>query len=218
MNKIILILFIISFIIYYIYLLPDHILDILLSNSNIIYKNLPNNIFTLTFDDSPSIYTNAILDCLKIYNIKAIFFIVSDYVDGNEKIMDRIVNEGHLIGNHGVKDRIHLLLNSYEFEKEILECDNKIKPWVKNNNKYFRPGFGFFNNNMIKILKKHDYTIMLGNIFPYDPFIKSPIINSWYIKRKLKYGSIIILHDREWTLSTLKILLPYLSNKKNMIV
>ena len=57
---------------------------------------------------------------------------------------------------------------------------------------------------MIKILQKYDYTIMLGNICPYDFIIKSPMINSWYIKRKLNHESIIILHDREWTVPTLK--------------
>jgi peptidoglycan/xylan/chitin deacetylase (PgdA/CDA1 family) len=67
-------------VIYHIYFFPDYILY----NRNIIYKNLPNNIFTLTFDDSPTKYTNNILDFLKKYNIKAIFFIISDYIDGNE--------------------------------------------------------------------------------------------------------------------------------------
>jgi len=210
MNKIFIILLILI-LIYHIYFIPNYIFKILLNNKNVIYENLPNNIFTLTIDDSPSIYTNSILNCLKKYNIKAIFFIISNYIDGNEKVMDRIVNEGHMIGNHGTKDIIHLLLDSETFEKEILECDNKIKPWIKNNkNKYFRPGAGLFNDKMIEILKKHNYTIMLGNIFPYDPHIKSPIINTWYIKRKLQYGSIIILHDRQWTICTLEILLPYL--------
>jgi peptidoglycan/xylan/chitin deacetylase (PgdA/CDA1 family) len=195
------ILILIFIIIYHIYFLPDYILY----NKNIIYKNLPNNNFTLTFDDSPTKYTNTILDYLKIYNIKAIFFIISDYIDGNEKTMERIVNEGHEVGNHGTKDIKHILLDSYSFEKEILECDNKLKPYLKNNkNKYFRPGFGLFNNNMIKISKKYNYKIILGNIYPHDTLIKSSTINSWYIKRKLNYGSIIILHDREWTIYTLE--------------
>ena len=201
MNK--LFFLILFLLIYHIYFLPDYIINLFLHNKNIIYKNLPNNIFTLTFDDSPTIYTNDILDSLKTFNIKAIFFIISDYIDGNEKIMDIIINEGHTIGNHGAKNRMHLLLDSYSFEKEILECDSKIKPWLGNNKKYFRPGYGIFNNNMIKILKKYGYTIMLGNICPYDFIIKSPIINAWYIKRKLQYGSIIILHDRKWTSLTL---------------
>ena len=57
---------------------------------------------------------------------------------------------------------------------------------------------------MIEIVKKYNYTIMLGNIYPHDTFIKSSTINAWYIKRKLNYGSIIILHDREYTIHTLK--------------
>jgi len=197
--------------IYHIYFLPDYLFKIFLNNKNIIYQNLSNNFFTLTFDDSPTKYTNDILDCLKTYNIKAIFFIISDYIDGNEKIMDRIVNEGHMIGNHGTKDRPHILLDSKSFEKDILECDNKIKPWIKNNDrKYFRPGFGLFNNNMIEIVKKYNYTILLGNIYPHDYFIKSVSLNTWYIKKKLKHGSIIILHDKEWTLSTLKNILSFI--------
>ena len=48
MHKFFLMLFILLLIIY---LLPNYILDILLYNKNIIYKNIPNNIFTLSFDD-----------------------------------------------------------------------------------------------------------------------------------------------------------------------
>jgi len=52
---------------------------------------------------------------------------------------------------------------------------------------------------MVETLKKHDYAIMLGNVFPYDSIVTSPRVNAWYIKAKVDCGSIVILHDREWT-------------------
>ncbi len=112
MNKIKIFFIIFSLlliIIYHIYFIPNYLINILLYNKNIIYKNLPNNIFTLTFDDAPSKYTNDILDCLKKYNFKAIFFIISDYIDGNEKIMERIIHEGQMVGTHGASNRLHYL-------------------------------------------------------------------------------------------------------------
>ena len=88
------------------------------SNKGVIY---------LTFDDGPSsTITPKILDVLKKENVKATFFVLN-YSKANEKLIKRIVNEGHSIGIHGYsheyskiyKSKKAFLNNVYSLQKKI---------------------------------------------------------------------------------------------------
>jgi len=62
---------------------------------------IPGRICYLTFDDGPDgRITPAMLDVLKQYGVKATFFVVGSKVDAYPKILKRIKDEGHAIGNH----------------------------------------------------------------------------------------------------------------------
>jgi peptidoglycan/xylan/chitin deacetylase (PgdA/CDA1 family) len=59
----------------------------------------------LTIDDSPfARSTPAILDVLERVGAKATFFVIGSYVQGNEGLLERIVQMGHEIGNHMLRD------------------------------------------------------------------------------------------------------------------
>lgn len=63
----------------------------------------------LTFDDGPSdTCTPQILDILKKYHVKATFFVVTSEIDGNEKLIQRIIDEGHTLCIHA---------NEHEYKK-----------------------------------------------------------------------------------------------------
>lgn len=63
----------------------------------------------LTFDDGPSdTCTPQVLDILKKYNVKATFFVVASEIDGNEKLIQRIIDEGHTLCIHA---------NEHEYQK-----------------------------------------------------------------------------------------------------
>lgn len=59
----------------------------------------------LTFDDGPSKNTEAILDLLAEYDVKATFFVVGDTDEEAKELYRRIVNEGHTIGIHSYSHR-----------------------------------------------------------------------------------------------------------------
>ena len=63
--------------------------------------NPGDKVVYLTFDDGPCAYTKTLLDVLAKYNVKATFFVV-DKGTNNNKIMQRIVEEGHAIGVHSL--------------------------------------------------------------------------------------------------------------------
>ncbi len=65
----------------------------------IFYKD--NNNLYLTFDEGYEAgYTEKMLDVLKENNVKATFFITGHYLNTNEELVKRMINEGHIIGNH----------------------------------------------------------------------------------------------------------------------
>ena len=45
-------------------------------------------------------YTPAILDTLKKHNVKATFFVVGNYIETSPDLINRMVEEGHIVGNH----------------------------------------------------------------------------------------------------------------------
>ena len=79
------------------------------------YAPKNNNEISITFDDGPnSIVTPKLLDILKEYDIKATFFCIGNKIQGNESIIQRINNEGHLIGNHSYSHSVYFDFFSYK--------------------------------------------------------------------------------------------------------
>lgn len=54
----------------------------------------------LSFDDGPSKWTPAILDLLAEHEARATFFVVGAHIEGREETLERMVSDGHTIGNH----------------------------------------------------------------------------------------------------------------------
>lgn len=62
----------------------------------------PTRLVALTFDDGPDpAITPIVLDILKEHGVKATFFVMGQNAEMNPELLQRIVAEGHIIGNHG---------------------------------------------------------------------------------------------------------------------
>jgi peptidoglycan/xylan/chitin deacetylase (PgdA/CDA1 family) len=182
----------------------------------------------LTIDDAPSESTNNVLDILAEYNVKATFFIIAGNIPGREDVMDRIVKEGHTLGNHLTDTRASIRDDLEIFERKLRECDHALRHYTQSNAfdegketknhsdismKWLRPASGWFTTRMREIVNKHGYYICLGSVYPHDAQIKVESLNAWYLRQRTRSGSIIILHDRSWTVGVLKSALPELVEK-----
>ncbi|KAL9644651.1 hypothetical protein ABK040_015390 [Willaertia magna] len=138
--------------------------------------------------------------------------------------------------NHGNSETAHYKLNKEEIKKEITECEDLFREIFSQNDlknghendkkvkmeKFYRPGHGFFTKDMVDQATELNYKVLLGNVYPHDPQVPFSIINfiniilTIFILRIVKKETdfILILHDRPWTASLLKILLPFF-NKFN---
>ena len=147
----------------------------------------------LTFDDGPSpLYTEKLLDGLKERDVKATFFVIGNSVEGNEDILKRMIEEGHIIGNHTYS---HVQLSTVSYEvglNEIEETNNIIFNACGVMPEYIRPPYGSWNDKMTMDV---NMTEVLWNVDPLDWQTSD---SELVVKRVLKCvddGSIILLHD-----------------------
>ena len=126
----------------------------------------------LTIDDGPDrVTTPKILAILARYRSRATFFLISSRVSGNEKLVSRMVGEGHEIGNHLTQNEPSIQLSPAAFEASLLEADAILSQF--GSLRWLRPGGGWYNSTMIATARKHHYRVALGSIFPYDTSIAS---------------------------------------------
>jgi len=80
----------------------------------------------LTFDDGPSSITAGVLDILKLYNVKASFFVVgANPTEYKEQMMRRIINEGHSLGNHSyTHDYSKIYASKLDFWKDFKKMED----------------------------------------------------------------------------------------------
>lgn len=151
----------------------------------------------LTFDDGPDPeYTLQVLDVLKKHQVPAAFFCIGEKVRENPFVMERIVSEGHHVGNHSDNHSWKFpLLSQKEMYKEIDQCEKALlthtKPILT-----FRPPFGVTNPTIASLVKNRPYIIIGWSIRSFDTRGESEDKVFRRITRQIGPGSVILLHDR----------------------
>lgn len=147
----------------------------------------------LTFDDGPhAVYTPKLLDGLKKRGIHATFFLIGKNIEGNEELVKRIQEEGHLIGSHTYN---HVQLNKLSESKardEVLKGCNKIYETTGTYSSFVRPPYGAWKKNL-------DFCItMIPVSWNVDSLDWKTQNTEKIVKRVVKdveEGDIILMHD-----------------------
>ncbi len=112
----------------------------------------------LTFDEGyENGYTPAILDTLAQKKVKAVFFVTYDFVKDNPQLVERMIDEGHIIGNHTYR---HYTMDEVSEEKateEIVFLDNYMKENFKYRMTLFRFPKGEFSEKTLALAKGLGY-------------------------------------------------------------
>jgi peptidoglycan-N-acetylglucosamine deacetylase len=145
----------------------------------------------LTFDDGPVPGpTEFVLDTLRQENCKGSFFTIGDNVEKHPDIYQRILKEGHVVGNHTfnhVKGWSH---SDEDYISNIKKCDHAFGY----KSQLFRPPYGRIKKSQIS--KLTDYKIVMWDVLTYDynhqlspeRCLKSSI-------RATRPGSVVVFHD-----------------------
>ena len=159
----------------------------------------------LTFDDGPNpIATNFVLDELKKHNAQASFFCVGKNVVEYQTIYQRILDEGHAVGNHTYNH-----LNGWKTDsKTYLEDVHQARQYIDTN--IFRPPYGRIKRFQIQqIQTAFNMRIIMWDVLSGD--FDTTISAQTCIENVIlstKPGSIIVFHDSEKAFERLSIALP----------
>ena len=152
----------------------------------------------LTFDDGPdTIQTPEILKVLKEYNVPACFFCIGHKVEGNEKLLQQIISEGHLIGNHSYSHANDFpLYGLAKMKSDLQTCQSALEQVTSQPVRFFRPPFGVTNPTIAKAVRQLGYTTIGWNIRTLDTCQQDIDKTLRRIRKRLRPGSVILLHDR----------------------
>ena len=147
----------------------------------------------LTFDDGPSRKcTPVLLDGLKERDVHATFFLMGKNIEGNEDIVKRMSDEGHLIVNHSY-EHIQLTKAGPEAVCEAVEHTQKqIEAITGKRPEYIRPPYGDWNEELEEEI---GMTPVLWSADSLDWKLKDTGKILRRVLKDVKDGDIILLHD-----------------------
>ena len=117
----------------------------------------------LTFDDGPTPeITPWVLDLLKDYDAKATFFCIGRNVSEYPEIYNKILSEGHSVGNHTYDHVKGWKVSSKIYLENTLKASHIIS------SKLFRPPYGKISPIQIQSLKKEGFSIIMWTILSMD--------------------------------------------------
>jgi len=123
----------------------------------------------LTFDDAPDDhFTPQILDVLKKEGVKATFFVVGNRVRAHPEIVQRMVREGHVIGNHSWNHANLPKLSDADFRDQIRRTDEAIRSLAGYRPTFVRPPYGNISENQIGWLASEHKVIVNWDIDSLD--------------------------------------------------
>ena len=147
----------------------------------------------LTFDDGPdSEYTPMLLDGLAERNVKATFFVIGKQAEAQPQIMERMVKEGHLSGNHTYNHVDIRHMTESAAEKEIIKANEVIEKYTGEEPCFLRPPFG---SSSSKMEKKMEMISVLWTIDTMDWACQNESKICSTVYREIKENSIILMHD-----------------------
>lgn len=153
----------------------------------------------LTFDQGyENGYTAKILDTLKEKNIKAVFFVLQDYAEKNPELVQRMIDEGHIVGNHSVTHKSMPTLTEEQCVQEIEGLHDYIKENFNYEMTLFRPPMGEFSEFSLAVTKNCGYETVLWSYAYADWDVNSqPDKNEALNKltNAMHDGAIYLLHS-----------------------
>lgn len=157
----------------------------------------------LTFDDGPiPEVTPMVLAVLKEYNIRATFFCVGENIDKNKELFERLLKEGHAVGNHTYNH-----LKGWDSSDELY-LENVQQCQALTQTKLFRPPYARAKKSQLKPLYK-THEIVYWDVLSGDFDEKlSPEACYQNVIKHTKNGSIIVFHDNIKAIPRLSYALP----------
>ncbi|WP_238899503.1 delta-lactam-biosynthetic de-N-acetylase [Clostridium sp. YIM B02500] len=179
---------------------PKESVSFLKENSAYYLGDTSKKVLYLTFDEGyENGNTGKILDILKECQVPAAFFVVKPYIDTQPELIKRMVDEGHVVGNHTVHHpSIAQIRDKEKFEAEFTGVENAFKELTgQDMPKFFRPPMGKYSKKSLAMTKDLGYKTIFWSFAYKDWLVNNQPSESYAVEKICKGahpGSIMLLH------------------------
>lgn len=177
-----------------------------LKKYNAYYANMTDKkVLYLTFDAGfENGNTPAILDALKKHHAPATFFVVGTYIESNPELIQRMTEEGHIIGNHTYHHPDMSQISTTEsFSKELQDVETAYQEVTgKEMLKYYRPPQGKYSESNLQMAKDLGYTTFFWSLAYVDWYENDQPTHEEALEKLTKRihpGAIVLLHSTSKT-------------------
>jgi len=176
---------------------------ILEDNKGICLGNKEEKVIYFTFDNGYEAgYTAKILDTLKENDVKATFFITAHYLNTASDLVQRMIDEGHIVGNHTVNHKSMPEINDEEIKEEVMDLHQAVYEKFGYDMKYLRPPKGEFSERTLIATNNLGYQHVMWS-FAYVDWEEKNQPNLEKAKKNimdnLHNGEIMLLHGNSKT-------------------
>lgn len=152
----------------------------------------------LTFDNGyENGYTSVILDILKEKNVHAVFFVTSHYAADQMELIQRMIDEGHIIGNHSYSHKSFATMSRKDVESDVLKLHSLMIDKYNYVMDLVRPPEGEFSLESLEATKNLNYQCVFWS-FAYLDYDENNQMDEEKALEKLKSGlhpgAIYLLH------------------------
>ncbi|GAB6098839.1 hypothetical protein JCM16358_07180 [Halanaerocella petrolearia] len=163
-------------------------------------------------------YIPQMLDVLDEYNVKATFFFVGSWVKKFPELVAEIKEQGHELGNHGLKHVHPKQLSEEELKSLILENQRLIQEIADYKTNLFAPPYGEVDDRVAQIAGQIGYKTIMWSADTIDWQRPKPARIIQRVMRKAKSGGIVLMHPTKPTTQALPQIISKLQNEGYNIV
>ena len=148
--------------------------------------------------------TEQVLDTLKKHQVNAAFFLVGNYIERNADLVRRMVEEGHIVGNHTMHHYDMSKLSQKEtLSKELTDLEELFRQTTgKELPKFYRPPQGVYSQENLKMAKELGYKTVFWSLAYVDWLNdKQPTREEAFRKLlpRTHNGAVVLLHSTSKT-------------------
>lgn len=180
-------------------------------NENVIYNgNTKSNKVSLMINVYwGTEYIDDILSVLEEYGVKTTFFVGGQWVEKESEMLEKIIADGHEIGNHGYFHKDQEYLNYDQNYEEIKVNHELVKGLTGVEMNLFAPPSGSFNKSTLSSAKDLGYSVIMWSRDTIDWRDKDANTIFSRATSGVKGGDLILAHPTSETLKALPLILEY---------
>lgn len=159
-------------------------------------------------------YILPLLDVLSEHDANATFFVVGRWAQENESLIKEMVNQGHLVENHGHTDAAVITeINTEELKKGLQEVNLFIENITKKPVRYFTPHKGEYNRHTLEVISRLGLRTLLWSVDTVDWMEPGVEAMKSRVLDEVHNGAIILMHPTKDTVTAVQEILPQLEKK-----